>query len=399
MDLKLLPACLPPPALRLRCNSFPGGRLRGLPSWTLMVPAVLLLHGCVTRTTDPALSASQPKAAGTQGLLFQVEAARNAPPATSPIEALTLYRDARRDLDAGDQTSAIAKLRRVRQLDPTLLDAANVLAVVLAEVGDLNGALAQLQAVLAVRPDDAVATANLVLVAGRLAERRTKAAALAAANSAAVTPSPASTSAIPASAVSSVNMVTPGSDPMAKGPEIKGPNVKGAEIKAAKPAQSPRKAAVHPLTKPASNPVSDAQNTESTNPSNSQSTPKKGLAMPARIEFRNSTTVAGLARRLSKNCAPGLFEERIRVANWTIARLQQSEIQYRPGQEAKAAETAQRLGLSPNALRAHATLNEGVDLRVLIGGDMAHQQAAECKLPASAPEGGPAPASAPSVRS
>jgi tetratricopeptide (TPR) repeat protein len=358
MDLKLLPACLPPPALRLRCNGFPGGRLRGLPSWTLMVPAVLLLHGCVTRTTDPALSASQPKGAGTQGLLFQVEAARNAPPATSPIEALTLYRDARRDLDSGDQSSAIAKLRRVRQLDPTLLDAANVLAVALAEVGDLNGALAQLQAVLAVRPDDAVATANLVLVAGRLAERRTKAAALAAANREAVTPSPASTSAVPASAVSSVNTVTPGPDPIAKGPEIKGPEVKAAK-----------------------------------------SAPKKGLAMPARIEFRNSTTVAGLARRLSKDCAPGLFEERIRVANWTTARLQQSEIQYRPGQEAKAAETAQRLGLSQNALRAHLTLNEGVDLRVLIGGDMTLQQAPGCKQPSGTPEGAPAPVSAPSVRS
>ncbi len=368
MDLKLLPACLPPPALRLRSNVVPGGRLRGLPSWTLVVPAVLLLHGCVTRTSDPALSASQPKGAGTQGLLFQVEAARNAPPATSPIEALTLYRDARRDLDSGDQTSAIAKLRRVRQLDPTLLDAANVLAVVLAEVGDLNGALAQLQAVLAVRPDDAVATANLVLVAGRLAERRTKAAALAAANRAAVTPSPASTSAVPASAVSSVSTVTPGPDPIVKGPEIKGPevkgpNVKGPDVKAAK------------------------------------SAPKKGLAVPARVEFRNSTSVAGLARRLSKDCAPGLFEERIRVANWTTARLQQTEIQYRPGQEAKAAETAQRLGLSTNALRAHATMSEGVDLRVLIGGDMALQQASGCKLPADAPEGAPAPASAPSVRS
>jgi tetratricopeptide (TPR) repeat protein len=368
MDLKLLPACLPPTALRLRFNGVPGRRLRGLPSWTLMVPAVLLLHGCVTRTTDPALSASQPKGAGTQGLLFQVEAARNAPPATSPIEALTLYRDARRDLDSGDQTSAIAKLRRVRQLDPTLLDAANVLAVVLAEVGDLNGALAQLQAVLAVRPDDAVATANLVLVAGRLAERRTKAAALAAANHAAVTPSPASTSAVPASAVSSVNTITPGPDPIARGPEIKGPEVKGPTVKEAE-----AKAA--------------------------KSAPKKGLAMPARIEFRNSTMVPGLARRLSKDCAPGLFEERIRVANWTIARLQQSEIQYRPGQEAKAAETAQRLGLSSNALRAHATLSEGVDLRVLIGGDMTLQQASGCKLPASAPEGAPAPASAPSVRS
>jgi len=363
MDLKLLPACLPPPALRPRSDGVPGGRLRGLPSWTLMVPAVLLLHGCVTRTTDPALSASQPKGAGTQGLLFQVEAARNAPPATSPIEALTLYRDARRDLDSGDQTSAIAKLRRVRQLDPTLLDAANVLAVVLAEVGDLNGALAQLQAVLAVRPDDAVATANLVLVAGRLAERRTKAAALAAANRAAVTPSPASTSAVPASAVSSVSTVTPGPDPIAKGPEIKGPDVKGPDVKAAK------------------------------------SAPKKGLAMPARVEFRNSTSVAGLARRLSKDCAPGLFEERIRVANWTTARLQQTEIQYRPGQEAKAAETAQRLGLSTNALRAHATMSEGVDLRVLIGGDMALQQASGCKLPAAAPEGTLPPANAPSVRS
>jgi hypothetical protein len=144
---------------------------------------------------------------------------------------------------------------------------------------------------------------------------------------------------------------------------VKGPNVKGPDVKAAK------------------------------------SAPKKGLAMPARVEFRNSTSVAGLARRLSKDCAPGLFEERIRVANWTTARLQQTEIQYRPGQEAKAAETAQRLGLSTNALRAHATMSEGVDLRVLIGGDMALQQASGCKLPASAPEGAPAPASAPSVRS
>ena len=121
--------------------------------------------------------------------------------------------------------------------------------------------------------------------------------------------------------------------------------------------------------------------------------------MPARVEFRNSTSVAGLAKRLSKDCAPGLFEERIRVANWTTARLQQTEIQYRPGQEAKAAETAQRLGLSANALRAHPTMSEGVDLRVLIGGDMAHQQAAECKLPADAPAGTLPPANAPSVRS
>ena len=322
--------------------------------WLFPVALLLpLLPGCANRTpTAPA-----------QGLLFQVEPARDAAPATAPIEALAVYRDARRDLEAGEQASAIAKLRRVRQLDPSYLDAANVLAVVLAETGDLTGALAQLQAVLVSRPDDAVATANLVLVAGRLAERRGKAVALTANNRAAVTPSPATTSAVPPSAIRSANSVAPAMEPA--GNEPKG---------------------------------SGAKKTGSTN-GGGGATPT-----PARIEFRNSTTVNGLARRISRQCATGLFVERVRIANWSAARLQQSEIQYRSGHEAEATETARRLGLPSTALHVQSGLSEGIDLRILIGTDMArHDPRAGCSAPAEGPTSGSSPVStpvnAPSVRS
>ena len=318
--------------------------------WLLPVALLLpLLPGCANRTpTAPA-----------QGLLFQVEPARDAAPATAPIEALAVYRDARRDLEAGEQASAIAKLRRVRQLDPSYLDAANVLAVVLAETGDLTGALAQLQAVLVSRPDDAVATANLVLVAGRLAERRGKAVALTANNRAAVTPSPATTSAVPPSAIRSANSVAP----------------------AMEPAVSETKSA-------------GAKKTGNTN-GGGGATPT-----PARIEFRNSTTVNGLARRISRQCATGLFVERVRIANWSAARLQQSEIQYRSGHEAEATETARRLGLPSTALHVQSGLSEGIDLRILIGTDMArHDPRAGCSAPAEGPSSGSSPANGPSVRS
>jgi len=308
-----------------------------------------LLPGCANPTPNST----------SQGLLFQVDAARESPPETSPIEALALYRNARRDLEAGEQAAAIAKLRRVRQLDPSYLDAANVLAVVLAEAGDLTGALSQLQAVLASRPDDAVATANLVLVAGRFAERRGKAVALAANNRAAVTPSPATTSAVAPSSIRSANTVAP----------------------AAEPAVGEAKSA-------------GAKKTGGTNGGGG------AAATPARIEFRNSTTVNGLARRLSRHCGSGLFAERIRIANWSAARLQQSEIQYRSGHEAEANETARRLGLPRSALHVQSGLTEGIDLRILIGTDMTrHDPRAGCLEPAEDPASGSTPASAPSVRS
>jgi len=322
--------------------------------WLFPVALLLpLLPGCANRTpTAPA-----------QGLLFQVEPARDAAPATAPIEALAVYRDARRDLEAGEQASAIAKLRRVRQLDPSYLDAANVLAVVLAETGDLTGALAQLQAVLVSRPDDAVATANLVLVAGRLAERRGKAVALTANNRAAVTPSPATTSAVPPSAIRSANSVAPAMETAVE------PGVR--ETKSA-----------------------GAKKTGSTN-GGGRATPT-----PARIEFRNSTTVNGLARRISKQCATGLFVERVRIANWSAARLQQSEIQYRSGHETEANETARRLGLPSTALHAQPGLGDGIDLRILIGADMTrHNPRGGCSAPAEGPSSGSSPANGPSVRS
>jgi tetratricopeptide (TPR) repeat protein len=294
-------------------------------------------------------------------LLFQVDAARESPTATSPIEALALYRNARRDLEAGEQAAAIAKLRRVRQLDPSYLDAANVLAVVLAESGDLTGALSQIQAVLASRPDDAVATANLVLIAGRLAERRGKAVALAANNRAAVTPSPATTSAVAPSSIRSANTVAPTAEPAV------------VESKSA-----------------------GAKKTGGTGGGGGGG----ASATPARIEFRNSTTVNGLARRLSRHCGSGLFAERIRIANWSAARLQQSEIQYRLGHEAEANETARRLGLPLSALHVQPGLTEGIDLRILIGTDMTrHDPRAGCLGPAEGPASGSTPASAPSVRS
>jgi len=322
--------------------------------WVLPVALLLpLVPGCATQT---------PKTTA-QGLLFQVEPARDAAPATAPIEALALYRDARRDLEAGEQASAVAKLRRVRQLDPSYLDAANVLAVVLAEAGDLTGALVQLQAVLVSRPDDAVATANLVLVAARLAERRGKAVALAANNRAAATPSPATTSAVPPSAIRSADTVPPAAEPA--GSEPKG---------------------------------SGAKKTGGTS-GGTGATPT-----PARIEFRNSTTVNGLARRISRQCATGLFVERVRIANWSAARLQQSEIQYRSGHEAEATETARRLGLPSTALHVQSGLSEGIDLRILIGTDMArHDPRAGCSAPAEGPTSGSSPVNtpvnAPSVRS
>jgi len=310
-----------------------------------------LLPGCANPTPNST----------SQGLLFQVDAARESPPATSPIEALALYRNARRDLEAGEQAAAIAKLRRVRQLDPSYLDAANVLAVVLAESGDLTGALSQIQAVLASRPDDAVATANLVLIAGRLAERRGKAVALAANNRAAVTPSPATTSAVAPSSIRSANTVAPTAEPAV------------VESKSA-----------------------GAKKTGGTGGGGGGG----ASATPARIEFRNSTTVNGLARRLSRHCGSGLFAERIRIANWSAARLQQSEIQYRLGHEAEANETARRLGLPLSALHVQPGLTEGIDLRILIGTDMTrHDPRAGCLGPAEGPASGSTPASAPSVRS
>jgi tetratricopeptide (TPR) repeat protein len=323
-----------------------------------------VLPGCANPTPNST----------SQGLLFQVDAARESPAATSPIEALGLYRDARRDLEAGEQAAAIAKLRRVRQLDPSYLDAANVLAVLLAEAGDLTGALAQLQAVLAIRPDDTVATANLVLVAGRLAERRSKAVALAANNRAAVTPSPATTSAVPPSSIRSANTVAPALEPR---------NEPGKET-----ARVPSKATSR---EPAVNEATSA---------GAKKTSGGPTATPARIEFRNSTTVNGLARRLSRHCASGLFVERIRIANWSAARLQQSEIQYRSGHEAEANETARRLGLPSTALHVQSGLSEGIDLRILIGADMTrHDPRAGCSSPAEGPASGSSPASAPSVRS
>jgi tetratricopeptide (TPR) repeat protein len=337
--------------------------------WLLPVALLLpLVPGCANRTPN----------APAQGLLFQVEPARDAAPATAPIEALALYRDARRDLEAGEQASAVAKLRRVRQLDPSYLDAANVLAVVLAEAGDLTGALAQLQAVLMSRPDDAVATANLVLVAGRLAERRGKAVALAANNRAAVTPSPATTSAVPPSAIRSAETVAPATGPTVG--EAKGVSeAKGAGAK-----------------KTSGGPTSGTSGGTGSTPT------------PARIEFRNSTTVNGLARRISKQCATGLFVERVRIANWGAARLQQSEIQYRSGHEVEANETARRLGLPSTALHVHLGLGEGIDLRILIGTDMARQNPrGGCSAPAEGPTSGSSPVNtpanppvnAPSVRS
>ena len=341
--------------------------------WLLPVALLLpLLPGCANRT---------PKTTA-QGLLFQVEPAREAPPATSPNEALALYRDARRDLEAGEQATAIAKLRRVRQLDPSHLDAANVLGVVLAEAGDLTGALAQLQAVLAMRPDDAVATANLVLVAGRLAERRSKAVALAANNRAAVTPAPATTSAVPPTGIRSANTVAPGAEHQ---------NEAGRE--------AGREAATDPAI--GKNKSAGAKKTSgaSTGGTGGGSGATPALA-PARIEFRNSTTVNGLARRISRHCAAGLFVERVRIANWGAARLQQSEIQYRSGHESEANETARRLGLPPSALHVQSGLSEGIDLRILIGTDMArHDPRAGCSAPAEAPTSGTSPTSAPSVRS
>ncbi|NBW45080.1 MAG: hypothetical protein EBR45_05870 [Betaproteobacteria bacterium] len=338
-----------------------------LASLTWLVPVALLLPvlpGCANPTPNST----------SQGLLFQVDAARESPAATSPIEALGLYRDARRDLEAGEQAAAIAKLRRVRQLDPSYLDAANVLAVLLAEAGDLTGALAQLQAVLAIRPDDAVATANLVLVAGRLAERRSKAVALAANNRAAVTPSPATTSAVPPSSIRSANTVAPALEPR---------NETGKETARVTSKATSREPA-----------VSEAAS------AGAKKTSGGATATPARIEFRNSTTVNGLARRLSRHCASGLFVERIRIANWSAARLQQSEIQYRSGHEAEANETARRLGLPSTALHVQSGLSEGIDLRILIGADMTrHDPRAGCSSPAEGPASGSSPASAPSVRS
>ena len=338
-----------------------------LASLTWLVPVALLLPvlpGCANPTPNST----------SQGLLFQVDAARESPAATSPIEALGLYRDARRDLEAGEQAAAIAKLRRVRQLDPSYLDAANVLAVLLAEAGDLTGALAQLQAVLAIRPDDAVATANLVLVAGRLAERRSKAIALAANNRAAVTPSPATTSAVPPSSIRSANTVAPALEPR---------NETGKETARVTSKATSREPAVSEATS-----------------AGAKKTSGGATATPARIEFRNSTTVNGLARRLSRHCASGLFVERIRIANWSAARLQQSEIQYRSGHEAEANETARRLGLPSTALHVQSGLSEGIDLRILIGADMTrHDPRAGCSSPAEGPASGSSPASAPSVRS
>lgn len=338
-----------------------------LASLTWLVPVALLLPvlpGCANPTPNST----------SKGLLFQVDAARESPAATSPIEALGLYRDARRDLEAGEQAAAIAKLRRVRQLDPSYLDAANVLAVLLAEAGDLTGALGQLQAVLAIRPDDAVATANLVLVAGRLAERRSKAIALAANNRAAVTPSPATTSAVPPSSIRSANTVAPALEPR---------NETGKETARVTSKATSREPAVSEATS-----------------AGAKKTSGGATATPARIEFRNSTTVNGLARRLSRHCASGLFVERIRIANWSAARLQQSEIQYRSGHEAEANETARRLGLPSTALHVQSGLSEGIDLRILIGADMTrHDPRAGCSSPAEGPASGSSPASAPSVRS
>jgi len=342
-----------------------------LASLTWLVPVALLLPvlpGCANPTPNST----------SQGLLFQVDAARESPAATSPIEALGLYRDARRDLEAGEQAAAIAKLRRVRQLDPSYLDAANVLAVLLAEAGDLTGALAQLQAVLAIRPDDAVATANLVLVAGRLAERRSKAVALAANNRAAVTPSPATTSAVPPSSIRSANTVAPALEPRNEPGKETGKETARVTSKA-----TSREPAVSEATSAGAKKTSGGP-----------------TATPARIEFRNSTTVNGLARRLSRHCASGLFVERIRIANWSAARLQQSEIQYRSGHEAEANETARRLGLPSTALHVQSGLSEGIDLRILIGADMARgDPRAGCSSPAEGPASGSSPASAPSVRS
>jgi hypothetical protein len=121
---------------------------------------------------------------------------------------------------------------------------------------------------------------------------------------------------------------------------------------------------------------------------------------PARIEFRNSTTVTGLARRISKQCATGLFVERVRIANWSAARLQQSEIQYRSGHETEANETARRLGLPSTALHVQPGLGDGIDLRILIGADMTrHNPRGGCSAPAEGPSSGSSPANGPSVRS
>ena len=347
-------------------------------AWLLPFALVLpLLPGCANQTPNSTA----------QGLLFQVEPAREAPPATSPIEALALYRDARRDLEAGEQAAAVAKLRRVRQLDPSFLDAANVLAVVLAEAGDLTGALTQLQAVLAVRPDDAVATANLVLVAGRLAERRGKAVALTANNRAAVTPTQATTSAVPPSSIRSANTVATALERRGElGNET-------AQKETARKETANKDTARATSREPA---AGDARS------AGAKKTGSGGAAAPApaRIEFRNSTTVNGLARRISRHCAAGLFVERVRIANWGSARLQQSEIQYRSGHELEANETARRLGLPTSALHVQSGLNEGIDLRILIGTDLARlDHGVGCSTPAEDPKNGASPASAPSVRS
>lgn len=344
-------------------------RLAWLWPFALVLP---LLPGCAHQTPNSTA----------QGLLFQVEPAREAPPATSPIEALALYRDARRDLEAGEQAAAITKLRRVRQLDPSFLEAANVLAVVLAEAGDLTGALTQLQAVLAIRPDDAVATANLVLVAGRLAERRGKAVALTANNRAAVTPTQATTSAVPPSSIRSANTVAP-----------------ALERRGELGNETAHKETAHKDTARATSREPAAGDARSAGAKKTGSGGALAPA-PARIEFRNSTTVNGLARRISRQCAAGLFVERVRIANWGSARLQQSEIQYRSGHEIEANETARRLGLPASALHVQSGLSEGIDLRILIGTDLARlDHGAGCSTPAEDPKNGASPASAPSVRS
>lgn len=324
-------------------------------TWFLPVAHLLsLLPGCANQTPNTAA----------QGLLFQVAPAREASPATSPMEAIALYQGARHDLEAGEQVAAIAKLRRARQLDPSHLDSANVLAVLLAEAGDLTGALAQLQAVLAIRHDDAVATANLVLVAGRLAARRGKAGAVAADNRAAATA--ATTSAVPPTTIRSANTVVRSAEPVVG-------ESKSASAKKTGGGATGRSGGVGGV-----------------NPA----------PTPARIEFRNSTTVNGLALRLSRHCASGLFVERIRVANWGNVRLLQSEIQYRAGHETEATETARRLGLPSSALHEQPGLGDGIDLRILIGTDMArHEHRAACSGPVEGMTNGSAPANGPSFRS
>jgi len=134
------------------------------------LPMFVGLSGCSLVGANQGLKSS----ASAQGLLFHVEPARQSTAAEPTSEAGSLYLQARRDLSDGNQAAAVQKLQQVRQLEPGLLDAANTLAVLLAESGDPQAAVTQLQSVLALRPDDALATRNLRLIRAQIASGATQ---------------------------------------------------------------------------------------------------------------------------------------------------------------------------------------------------------------------------------